>query len=178
MYLLSLLIKWRHPCWNQCFSKKKNYCCWKVLLIGVVGWCIWKTRLGNACFDFHFTFESSIDFINTRNNSWIFFALLWFAGVWEFAWSNPLPQTCSLGSGRWSRSGGRMTCALFNGGPDSCGTVSPSHCLPWGNNVDVWSSKMYQKSYYSKKLCKILMFPLTEKKGLLHISNNCLHLIW
>ncbi|XP_016149721.1 sphingosine-1-phosphate lyase 1-like [Sinocyclocheilus grahami] len=42
----------------------------------------------------------------------------------EFAWSNPLHPDLFPGVRKMEAEVVRMTCALFNGGPDSCGTVT------------------------------------------------------
>lgn len=42
----------------------------------------------------------------------------------EFAWSNPLHPDIFPGVRKMEAEVVRMTCSLFNGGPESCGTVS------------------------------------------------------
>lgn len=42
----------------------------------------------------------------------------------EFAWSNPLHPDIFPGLRKLEAEIVRMTCSLFNGGPDSCGCVS------------------------------------------------------
>lgn len=42
----------------------------------------------------------------------------------EFAWSNPLHPDIFPGVRKMEAEVVRMTCSLFSGGPESCGTVS------------------------------------------------------
>ena len=49
----------------------------------------------------------------------------------DFAWSNPLHPDIFPGVRKMEAEVVRMTCSLFHGGPESCGTVSPRFIHPF-----------------------------------------------
>lgn len=51
----------------------------------------------------------------------------------DFAWSNPLHPDIFPGVRKMEAEVVRMTCTLFNGGPNTCGTVSLPSVLPQGS---------------------------------------------
>uniref|UniRef100_A0A3B4E1Q3 sphinganine-1-phosphate aldolase n=2 Tax=Pygocentrus nattereri TaxID=42514 RepID=A0A3B4E1Q3_PYGNA len=79
----------------------------------------------------------------SRHAVYLFFTHLQVYG--EFAWSNPLHPDIFPGVRKMEAEVVRMTCSLFNGGPDSCGTVTSG-----GTESILMACKAYRDLAYER----------------------------